>query len=270
MIRYDPTKEQIIIVIAIVLVATIIIQGLVLNSSYTRVLVQSLANPPSEIKSEKQGQIITTTTTTTTRQNLHELPIALQQSPDPTHSSIISTPRSIDFTNATSTNTTKSKSFFTYQNNSTLGIKIQYPPKWKEVQVDGIGVIFISPPESNSDRFLEKLTIAVFPSNNNTSVHKLVNEAINNYRDRYPDFQVIESKAITFKTNPAYTIVYSYTDQELREVMAMDVGTSKDNRVYVFSYSADPTEYSSNMPTILKMINSFETFPVNLPYSNKV
>jgi hypothetical protein len=266
MIRHDPTKEQIIIVIAIALVATMIIQGLVLNSSYTRVLVQSLANPSSEIKSEKQGQIIITTT----RQNLHELPIALQQSPDPIHSSIISTPRSIDFINATSTNTTKSKFFFTYQNNSTLGIKIQYPPKWKEVQVDGIGVIFISPPESNSDRFLEKLTIAVFPSNNNTSVNKLVNEAINNYRDRYPDFQLIESKAITFKTNPAYTIVYSYTDQELREVMAMDVGTSKDNRVYVFSYSADPSEYSSNMPTILKMINSFETFPVNLPYSNKV
>lgn len=265
MIRCDPTKEQIIIVVGIALVATIIIQSLVLNHSDTRVIAQSLANPASVTKSEKQGQIIITT-----RQNLHELPITLQQSPDPIHSSIISTARSFYFTNVTTTNTTKSNSFFTYQNNSTLGIKMQYPPKWKEVQVNGIGVIFISPPESNSDRFLEKLTIAVFPSNNNTSVNELVNGAINNYRDRYPDFQLIESKAITFKTNPAYTIVYSYTDQELRKVMAMDVGTSKDNRVYVFSYSADPTEYNSNMPTILKMINSFETFPVNLPYSNKV
>jgi len=50
----------------------------------------------------------------------------------------------------------------------------------------------------------------------------------------------------------------------------MDVGTAKDNRVYVFSYSADPKEYSSYMPTIDKMINSFETIPLNLTYSNKV
>jgi hypothetical protein len=100
MIHYDPTKEQIIIVVAIALVATIIIQDLVLNTSYARVIVQSLANPPSVTKSEKRGQVIITTT----RQNLHELPIALQH---PIHSSIISTPRSLDFTNATTTLTNR-------------------------------------------------------------------------------------------------------------------------------------------------------------------
>ncbi|MFZ0897545.1 MAG: PsbP-related protein [Candidatus Nitrosopolaris sp.] len=127
-----------------------------------------------------------------------------------------------DFTN---TNSTTSKSFLTYQNNSTLGIKIQYPSNWKNQQVDGVGVVFISPPETNLDRFLEKLTIAFFPSNNNTSVNELANLAINNYKEHYTGFQLIESKAITFERNPAYTIVYSYTDQELRKVIAMDVGT---------------------------------------------
>jgi hypothetical protein len=177
------------------------------------------------------------------------------------------TPMAYDITN---TNSTTSKSFLTYQNNSTLGIKIQYPSNWKNQQVDGVGVVFISPPETNLDRFLEKLTIAFFPSNNNTSVNELANLAINNYKEHYTGFQLIESKAITFERNPAYTIVYSYTDQELRKIIAMDVGTAKDNRVYVFSYSADPTEYSSYMPTIHKMINSFETIPINLTYSNKV
>jgi hypothetical protein len=177
------------------------------------------------------------------------------------------TPMAYDFTN---TNSTTSKSFLTYQNNSTLGIKIQYPSNWKNQQVDGVGVIFISPPEANLDRFLEKLTIAFFPSNTNTSVNELANRAINNYKEHYTGFQLIESKAITFERNPAYTIVYSYTDEELRKVIAMDIGTAKDNRVYVFSYSADPTEYSSYMPTIHKMINSFETIPINLTYSNKV
>ena len=173
------------------------------------------------------------------------------------------TPMAYDFTNT-------SKSFLTYQNNSTLGIKIQYPSNWKNQQVDCVGVIFISPPEANIDRFLEKLTIAFFPSNTNTSVNELANLAINNYKGHYTGFQLIESKAITFERTPAYTIVYSYTDQELRKVIAMDVGTARDNRVYVFSYSADPTEYSSYMPTIHKMIHSFETIPLNLTYSNKV
>jgi len=172
-----------------------------------------------------------------------------------------------DFTNK---NSTTSKSFLTYQNNSTLGIKMQYPSNWKNQQVDGVGVIFISPPEANLDRFLEKLTIAFFHSNTNTSINELANRAINNYKEHYAGFQLIESKAISFEHNPAYTIVYSYTDEESRMVMAMDVGTAKDNRVYVFSYSADPTEYSSYMPTIHKMINSFETIPINLTYSNKV
>jgi len=177
------------------------------------------------------------------------------------------TPVTCDCTNTTYTT---SNSFFTYQNNSTLGIKIQYPSNWKNQQVDGVGVVFISPPETNLDRFLEKLTIAFFPSNNNTSVNELANRVINNYKEHYTDFQLIESKVITFKTNLAYTIVYSYTDQELRKVIVMDVGMAKDHRVYVFSYSADPTEYSSYMSTILKMLNSFEILPVNLPYSNKV
>jgi hypothetical protein len=177
------------------------------------------------------------------------------------------TPMPYDFTN---TNSTTSKSFLTYQNNSTLGIKIQYPSNWKNQLDDGVGVIFISPPEANLDRFLEKLTIAFFPSNTNTSVNELANRAINNYKEHYTGFQLIESKAITFERNPAYTIVYSYTDEELRKVIAMDIGTAKDNRVYVFSYSADPTEYSSYMPTIHKMINSFESIPINLTYSNKV
>jgi hypothetical protein len=43
------------------------------------------------------------------------------------------TPMAYDFTN---TNSTTSKSFLTYQNNSTLGIKIQYPSNWINQQVD--------------------------------------------------------------------------------------------------------------------------------------
>jgi len=52
--------------------------------------------------------------------------------------------------------------------------------------------------------------------------------------------------------------------------MAMDLGSAKDSKGYVLSYSADSTEYSSDMPTIHKMIDSFETFPVELLYYSKI
>lgn len=78
------------------------------------------------------------------------------------------------------------------------------------------------------------------------------------------------SKSSSNSNKSAVTIVYSYTDEELRKVIAKDVGTAQDNRIYPFSYSADPTEYSIYMTTIHKMINSFETIPINLTYSNNV
>jgi hypothetical protein len=242
MMRCAPAREQIIVLVGLGLAAMIIIQHAAIG--------QTLAKPP-QTGTEKPGL------------NRHKLPAHLQQS-------LTHTLKPVDYTNMTTMNTTASKSFLTYQNNSTLGIKIQYPSDWKELQADDIGIIFISPPESTIDSFLEKLTLAVFPSNSNASINELANQAINNYREHLINFQLVESKGITFKSNPAYTLVYTYTDQAVKTVIAMDMGLTKNNKVYVLSYSADPTEYSSYMPTILKMINSFETFPVNLQYSNKV
>lgn len=47
---------------------------------------------------------------------------------------------------------TTSKSFLTYQNNPTLGIKIQYPSNWKNQQVDGVGVVLCGRYLSNKSK----------------------------------------------------------------------------------------------------------------------
>jgi hypothetical protein len=57
--------------------------------------------------------------------------------------------------------TTGSSWFPTYENNSTLGIKMQYPSNWKRVEYGNTGVGFLSSSESNSDRFLESFSIIV-------------------------------------------------------------------------------------------------------------
>ena len=63
-------------------------------------------------------------------------------------------------------------SFLTYQNNSTLGIKIQYPANWQRIESEDNdhGVLFLSPSESSSDRFLESFSVSsrqLFNTNNN-------------------------------------------------------------------------------------------------------
>ena len=62
-------------------------------------------------------------------------------------------------TTTTATKTTNSKAFLTYENSSTLGVKIQYPANWQRIESedDAHGVLFLSPSESTSDRFWKVL-----------------------------------------------------------------------------------------------------------------
>ncbi len=153
-------------------------------------------------------------------------------------------------------------SFLTYENNSTLGVKIQYPANWERIESedDAHGVLFLSPSESNSDRFLESFSISsssLFNSNNN-SVDELARRAISEHIEHLPDFQLVYTKLITVKDNPAYLLVYKYTDLVFGKAMAMDIGMTNGYNVYVLSYLADPAKFLIYLPTIQKMIDSFE------------
>jgi PsbP-like protein len=153
-------------------------------------------------------------------------------------------------------------SFLTYENNSTLGVKIQYPANWQRIESEAIahGVLFLSPSESNSDRFLESFSVAsnsLFNSNNN-SVDELARRAISEHIEHLPDFQLVYTKLITVKDNPAYLLVYKYTDLVFGKAMAMDIGMTNGYNVYVLSYLADPAKFLICLPTIQKMIDSFE------------
>jgi hypothetical protein len=51
---------------------------------------------------------------------------------------------------------------------------------------------------------------------------------------------------------------YTYTDKLFGKAMAMDIGTTKRDKAYVISYFAEPTKFSYYLPTIQRMIESFE------------
>ena len=149
-------------------------------------------------------------------------------------------------------------SFLTYENNSTLGITIQYPSNWGRTEDgNGNGVLFLSPSESKSDKVLENLSIRV-SSSNNMPLSKLAVRSINYYKQNYNDFHLIESRLITFKHSSAYMLKYTYTDILFGKGMGIDIGTTKGNKDYVISYFAEPAKFSLYLPTIQKMIDSLE------------
>jgi hypothetical protein len=162
----------------------------------------------------------------------------------------------IDMTNSIINETTSSNSFLIYENNSTLGIKIQYPSSWERIEYDDVGVLFLSPSESNSDKFLESFGIKVSPSNN-MSLTELANQSIENYRQQYTHFHLIGSKEITINSRSAYMLQYMFTDRLFGNGMAMDIGITKGDKAYVISYFAEPAKFSNYLPTIQKMIDSF-------------
>jgi hypothetical protein len=67
-------------------------------------------------------------------------------------------------------------------------------------------------------------------------------------------FNITESHAstITAAHNPAHTIIYGAEDFK-----GMKIWTIKDSSIYLITYAAKTEKYPIYLPTIQKMINSF-------------
>jgi hypothetical protein len=159
------------------------------------------------------------------------------------------------------TTITTSSPFLTYEN-STFGIRIQYPSDWQKLEFSrrdssGIAVIFRSPPENASDTKLENLLIQVgnLPFQN-ISLEALNNANVDTLRNSLVDFKLIESTATTIAYNPAYKIVYTDTVGQ-DELKTMQVLSIKEDKAYLITYTAQASRYDRYLPTIQKMSDSF-------------
>ena len=73
-----------------------------------------------------------------------------------------------------------------------------------------------------------------------------------------PDLNVLESTPTTIAGKPAHKIVFSAIDNEEVERKAMQVWTAIGNKAVLITYKADPDRFSSYLPTIERMIDSFK------------
>jgi hypothetical protein len=166
------------------------------------------------------------------------------------------------------TTTTTSSSFLIYEN-PTYRIRIQYPSDWEKLEFSerNVVVIFRSPPENSSDTKLENLLIQVgnLPFEN-IPLDVIASASINALKQSLIDCELVELNATTLSgnngNNPAHKVVYTNREGEEKH-KTMQVLSIKEDKSYLLTYSAEASRYDRYLPTIQKMIDSFQIVTYN-------
>jgi hypothetical protein len=167
--------------------------------------------------------------------------------------------RTTSTTTTTTNKTATNAGFLTYEN-TTLGMKIQYPSNWTK-QASGRGVTFLVP--LGKDNFLAKLNASAlvgFPTN--MTIKAMADRVIGSYRHFLPGFQMQSYTGnITLAgNNNAVKLVYTYTDSKNNKFSGTDTATTKNNKLYViqyYYYTKSPKQQNYSQ-TLQKMVDSFQ------------
>jgi hypothetical protein len=175
-------------------------------------------------------------------------------------------PSSSSNSQSNSTNSTTGaasvSNFLTYQN-STYGISVQHPSNWiKEenhnLTTAGRIVKFSSPPGT------PHATLNIIGGNrlpSNMSLEQFSAASINNLRQSFPRFNLLESSSNTLGAFPAHRVVYTAEVAPGFGVKSMQVWTIKDARDFIITYVSLPSDFSNYLPTVQHMIDSFAFIP---------
>jgi len=144
---------------------------------------------------------------------------------------------------------------------------MQYPSNWLK-GVDNSSTndryefvaAFFSPLESSSDSYQECVQIVIDNSVGlDINLAKYMIEKIELTRESYLDFDLLASNTINvaLADNPAYILLYKYSDPIAGILQVMETGTIINGKGYYVQYFAESEKYSSYLPTIQTMIYSF-------------
>jgi photosystem II reaction center protein PsbP len=192
---------------------------------------------------------------------------AQQQSPEEIEEEILRGNLDIESDDSDTTTTTAS-SVQSLSNDSVLvyespayGIRTQYPDRWEIViQSDSnssLSLKFNSPAENDTDIYRENVLFEVNTISNNTAVSDYTTAALASYLKTYRDlkFNEVSSTNLTNATIPAYKLVGSRSQDGLD---FMQIFAIKEDKLYTILYSSEKSRYSTYLPIIEEMINSFE------------
>jgi hypothetical protein len=194
---------------------------------------------------------------------------AQQQSPEEIEEEILRGNLDIESDDSDTATTTTASSVQSLSNDSVLvyespayGIRTQYPDRWEIViQSDSnssLSLKFNSPLENDTDIYRENVLFEVNTISNNTALSDYTTGALISYLESFPDLKFNELSSTNLTNSaaiPAYKLVATQT-QDSRDFMS--IVAIKDDKVYTITYSSEKTRYSTYLPIIEEMINSFE------------
>ncbi len=156
---------------------------------------------------------------------------------------------------------------FSVYENSTFGIKINYPKNWtiesqkEEYPLTNVA-IFYSP--ENKDYVQVHIYTYDYTNTEIESLRELLNDAIDSFTlppNDFPEFKLLRT-SITSTDNlagmPAYVLEGDYKDPEFGKQMILEQGMIKDNINYYIRYFASPSQYQNYLDEVESMIQSFE------------
>jgi hypothetical protein len=141
------------------------------------------------------------------------------------------------------------------------GIRTQYPDGWEiliqNTSNSSLSLRFYSPPENDTDTYRENVRFVIDTISNNTALSNFTSATLTSYLESYPDlkFSEVSSTNLTNNAIPAYKLVASHTQEGLD---FMQIFAINEDKVYTILYSSEKTRYSTYLPIIEKMIDSFE------------
>jgi eukaryotic-like serine/threonine-protein kinase len=146
-----------------------------------------------------------------------------------------------------------------FYENPTQGFKISYPETWSKQNRDDFfatGVVFFSPLENEEDIFKEQVSVLVEVLPQNMSLRQYTSESIAEIK-KLSDPNVSPAQTINLGKQEAKQVVYS-GEENGTLVRRMQTWLIKNNQAYVITYTAQPDNYESYLPTAEQMIESFE------------
>lgn len=144
---------------------------------------------------------------------------------------------------------------------------MQYPSNWLEGAGNSstnnryeVVAAFFSPQESSSDSYQECVQIVIDNSIGlDVNLAEYMIEQIDLTRESYVIFDLLASNTINawLAGNPAYILEFKYSDPISGILKVMETGTIISGKGYYVQYFAESEKYSSYLPTIQTMVDSF-------------
>lgn len=146
--------------------------------------------------------------------------------------------------------------FVTYENEN---IRVDYPKDWQRENNSNFlnnSVSFISPQESDLDKFQERVTLTVEESSKPLSLTEYTNQAVAQI-ESLSNFILSPPRATKLDQSIGKYVIYQGNEQNIK-VKRHELWTVNYKKIYTVIYTSEPDKYNKFLPTVEKMIQSVE------------